>query len=50
MFQDDQSGAHALDSLRNAPARFDAARVDRFGAQCDFPVRCAAVGRWYLVA
>jgi hypothetical protein len=50
MFQDDQSGAHTLDSLRNAPARFDAARVDRFGAHCDFPMRGAAMGPWYLAA
>jgi hypothetical protein len=42
MFQDDQSGAETLDSLRNAPARFDAARLDRFGARFVLFVRGAA--------
>jgi hypothetical protein len=44
MFQDDRSRAWPLDSLRKAPARFDAAPVDRFGARLRFLQvrRCAA--------
>jgi hypothetical protein len=50
MFQDDQSRAWPLDSLRNAPARFDAARVDRFGDRFVFLSRGAAVRRGCLGA